>query len=84
MAEVIGSCTEKCEIGVKRLTLPGVVVKDNCPKCQKAFEHDLSHSCLYYPELNAPTSVGFYCEGCEHEWEVAILLTVGVQLYKGE
>lgn len=82
MAEVTGSCTTEYEIDVKRMYLPGIFIKDNCPKCQKPCEIDLSSNCLYYPELNVPNDVGFSCETCRTDWEVAIMLSINVEIHK--
>jgi len=60
--------TEKSiELNVKRLYLPGVVLKQKCKKCGKELTMDLSVEYLSYPCTNEPFAVCFGCDSCEEE-----------------
>ena len=67
---ITGRCTKVD--GAKRLCLPGITVKSTCPNCGLLYEKDLSTDYLSYGD---PT-IYFYCEGCEHEWQVECNLTI--------
>jgi len=46
---------------VKRLHLPGIILKSDCPRCGRECSVDLADEYLSYGEAEAT----FYCGGCE-------------------
>jgi hypothetical protein len=72
------------ELEIKHLYFPGVVISDTCPNCGKECSTDLGRHATSYPIVNKPTTFGMYCgdgcDGCEHEWEVPILLTFKMEI----
>lgn len=83
MAEIIGT-PEPIEDVTKRFYLPGVIIRDTCPKCGKVCEVDLGNHCIYYPTFNAPMKFSMYCcednGGCENEWDIQIVIRVTTEL----
>jgi len=76
----IEGTVEGASIDVKRFYLPGVVIKDVCPKCGAPWEHDFGSRYLSYPTVGARVNAGGYCQECDHEWEVMVVLKVSVEL----
>lgn len=76
------------ELDVKRLYLPGVVVRATCPNCGVEVVYGSPEPkennktlCLSYPEANTPTTLGMYCgDGCEHEWTIPIRLNLSLEI----
>lgn len=68
------------ELDVKRLYLPGLVVKDECPKCQEPWKHDFDSDYLSYPVIGSVQDLGAYCQKCEHEWSVKVVLRLSLEL----
>jgi hypothetical protein len=68
------------ELEIKRLYVPGVVLSGTCPKCEKVNNVDLGNQYLSYPKVDEPHDYGFYCEGCGHEWNRKIMVTLKVEL----
>ena len=68
------------KLDVKRLRLPGIVLKCNCPNCGKNADIDLSQDSLCEPSIDSETVIYFYCPHCEHEWQHSIILSVKVSL----
>jgi hypothetical protein len=73
--KIIGMVGGKMD--VKRLYLPGVEIKGQCPNCKKEITIDLG-GCDYlnFPHMNEPFFYGKYCNDCNHEWNVKLKLTV--------
>lgn len=53
--------TMRGEMDEKRFYLPGVVVRDACPKCGAAYERDYVGSYLSYPTAGEPFDLTLYC-----------------------
>jgi hypothetical protein len=80
MAEIIGEI-QTGELDIKRLYLPGLVIRDTCPNCGKECSNDLGEVSTSYPVINAPTTYTLYCgDGCEHEWEIPIVIDMKIRL----
>lgn len=80
MAEITGQ-VKPHEIDDKRFSLPGIVIKDNCPNCGKERRYDLNEVAISYPKCNTPIDFDMYCgDGCEHEWPVKIIIKLSVEL----
>ena len=71
----------KFELGVKRFYLP-IQIKRNCPNCDNQCVRDLSSDYLSYPTLNAKEQMYFYCEKCGTEFEIDVILQIGLQIGK--
>jgi len=69
--------------GDKRFYIPGVVLKDNCPKCKKEVELDMAVRYLSYPSIGGKEKVHFYCceddGGCAEEWTKHVILELSVR-----
>jgi len=68
---------EEYELGVKRFYLPIVITKE-CKSCNKPMHIDLESNYLFYPIVNKPYEVGFYCEECDEEYMIPIILRISV------
>ncbi len=79
MIEKIEGNYPKAEMGIKRLYLHGVKLHCKCPKCKNLVIHNMSEDSLYYPDMNKPIEIYFYCQKCENEWNEKIILKVGVE-----
>lgn len=64
------------ELDVKRFYLPGIVLRDDCPKCGAECVHDFGKWYLSYPQANEAFLEGLYCRACSHEWKVELILVV--------
>lgn len=68
------------EVSVKRFYLPAKVRVD-CPGCGHVCEVDLnSDQYLSHQMMNSPEEVYMYCDCCEEEWYVMIVLSLSVKL----
>lgn len=85
MPEIIGT-PEPIEDVTKRFYMPGVTIKDTCPNCGHVCQVDLGDHCIYYPTFNAPMKFSMYCceDGCEHEWDIQIIIRVTTELELAE
>lgn len=68
---------------IKRFHVP-VVIKSNCPNCDVQSERDLKEKYLSYPPVGEPFGVGMYCEHCDRNWEIAIILNITIELAEEE
>lgn len=83
---VVGECTDH-ELDIKRLYLPGIIVKSACPKCGIRQEQDLDENYISSPTLGEVEEIYFSCDRevkdgkyCEGEWSVPIVLELKVRL----
>lgn len=70
-------------VDVKRLYLPGYVIKTKCPKCGVAHKIDLGHdSYLSFPQSGARFDIHACCyeDACMAEFYVPVKLTVSLEL----
>jgi hypothetical protein len=67
-------------IDVKRFYLPGISIKGVCPKCQAPWEHSFGENYLSYPTVGAVMRVGGYCQECDHEWSMGVVLSMSLSL----
>lgn len=67
------------DIDVKRFYLP---VEDyvKCPVCKKDIEINLGDQYLSYPTIGHEYEYGLYCNGCENEFEIDIVLSMSVEI----
>jgi hypothetical protein len=72
------------ELDVKRFYLPGARVVDDCPECGAEVTRDMGKNYLSHPKLGVPADVHMYCDECEHEWDVGIVVEVTVRLAPGQ
>lgn len=63
----------------KRTHLP-IKVHDDCPQCGQKNTIDLTDQYLSYPIPGKPYDLGFYCDNCEHEWQIKVRLKVALEL----
>jgi len=73
--------TKEFDLEVKRFYLP-IQIERNCPKCGTKCEHDLSQDYLSYPTVNKKESIYFYCNECEHEFEIDVKLKISLEADK--
>ncbi len=66
------------DINVKRLYLDGVGFEEPCPNCHKPHAVDLGESCLSHPQVGVPEEVFFYCEDCDIEYDIDVVLNITV------
>lgn len=71
----------KGNIDVKRFYLEGIVIYENCPKCEKLIKFDDSQY-MSYPNLNRKETINILCENCDDFFEVSIKLTLKVEKYE--
>jgi len=77
--QIIGSPTGKLD-DCKRCYLPGVTIRQTCPKCQHPVIDDLTSHGLSYPVMNAAFSYNMYCRECDHEWKVVLKLNISLEI----
>jgi len=77
--EIIGSLNPGEKLEIKRFYLPGITLKDKCPKCGAEFIDDLGSSHLSYPIVGKEFNYDFYCEECYHEWSQPIILNIEIK-----
>jgi hypothetical protein len=58
----------KGAIDCKRFHLPGIVIRDDCPKCKRPIERDYESHYFSYPKVGERLQVYFWCEDCDAEW----------------
>ena len=82
MPKITGSI-EKDALDVKRFYLKGLVLKDKCPKCKSKVENDFGDETGYlsYPTPGSPEPVFLWCEDCDHEWTVKVVLDINLKLH---
>lgn len=68
----------KGELEIKRMYLPGVVLKGKCA-CGKHLVRDFSQDYLSYPTMNKVTKVHLYCGDCDDD-TVTIQVRLNVSL----
>jgi hypothetical protein len=69
---------ERIDLDIKRLYLPGFVVRCEC-SCGKTLEHDLGSDYLSYVPANEDFEHTLYCEDCDTETVGALRLTLNVE-----
>ncbi len=69
-----GACVDDC----KRFYLPGVVLHQNCSKCNEILTWDGSDHYLGYPVVNKPFTLNFYCEECNTDTKIQVVLNVSL------
>lgn len=69
----------KYELGIKRCYLP-VRITDKCFNCGVVRTVDLDSYYVSYPTLNMAEPISFYCENCDHEWDVNIVISLNIKL----
>lgn len=82
MPKITGSI-EKDALDVKKLFLKGLILEDECPLCKSKVENDFGEDRGYlcYPTPGSPEPVFLYCEDCDHEWEVKVVLDITLKLH---
>lgn len=79
---IVGKCKGggDTELG-KRFCVPGIRIKDKCPKCGAKWEMDLGDDYLSYPRIGAPYQISGYCsdDACQTEWTVGSVV-VGITI----
>ncbi len=69
----------KASLDVKRCYLP-IDVTDICSKCNNVIAISLDDHYLSYPVIGMAEPVSFYCDNCHNEWDVDIIISLGVSL----
>ncbi len=68
------------ELDLKRCYLP-FTVHAQCPQCKEMVEADLSDSYyLSYPKVGKPIEFGLYCETCEKDIKVLLVLKISLEI----
>ena len=82
MPKITGS-VKKDALDVKRLLLKGLILEDECPQCKSKVENDFGDGTGYlsYPTPGIPENVYLYCEDCDHEWDVKVVLDINLKLH---
>jgi hypothetical protein len=66
----------------KRTYLPGIEIHDRCKKCKTIKIWNGNESYVSYPVLGEPTTVYMYCNECNNEWQIKIILTFNIKIVK--
>lgn len=66
---------------IKRFYVPGIVIREKCPRCDTINEFDLGDDYLSYPEQN--DTIEFFCYSCDECFLVNRRLTVNVTIETG-
>lgn len=78
--KIVGKPIVGDEIPMKRPTVDGVTLEDQCPKCGADWSLDLGSDYVkQYPRQMVPEDVHAFCRKCDHEWvagKIAYALTV--------
>jgi len=69
----------KFEISDKRFYLP-IKIEKECPNCKNKCVADLNSNYLSYPNVNEKEQQYFYCDKCEQEFEIDIILRIGLDI----
>lgn len=64
---------------VKRLYLPGIVLRDDCEKCKRSVELDMADNYPWGGEGNGIYKVSFSCPDCEEGWSKRVKLTINLE-----
>lgn len=80
MPEITTNNNSPLELSIKRFYVPGTIIKDTCPNCKTLIENNLDDHYIYYPKFNEKINYPFYCNECEHEWNVGIIITIQISL----
>lgn len=80
--KITGSFSKNEEINCKRFYLPGIKVKSECPNCNAEEVWDGNDWYLSYPTPGKPDTVHFYCEDCDEEWYLDVVLDINLKLVK--
>ena len=70
----------KGQIDCKRFYMPGVRVHSECPKCGKHFDNEFEGDSFNNPFANEPEKLYFYCDHCNEEWQVPVILKVSLEI----
>jgi len=70
---------EEFDLNIKRFYLPFKIEKE-CPNCKTKCIVDLNMNYLSYPTVNVKKQQYFYCENCEQEFEVDIILKISLDI----
>jgi hypothetical protein len=65
----------------KRISLPGITIKYECPLCGTPYCQDGSERRLTYPSTEQPYELWGYCSQCNHDFvigKIVLDLTVRV------
>lgn len=78
------------KLDVKRLYLPGFVIRATCPQCGVVVEHDMDDRYLSFPSTDADIVYGMLHEAespdgkyDEHAWDVKVRLVVQLVAVEG-
>jgi hypothetical protein len=77
--KVNGKIEAGTEIEVKRFYLPGVKIQDECRKCGTTVVRNYETQYLNYPTANEAFDETLYCEHCDREWDVKLILNVSLE-----
>jgi hypothetical protein len=78
MAKITGKLVAGTEMA-KRFDLPGLKLEEECPKCYNHVVKDFEDA-LSYPKVGQPEKAHMYCDECDHEWSVSIIIDIKVSL----
>ena len=68
------------ELDCKRFRIPGVRIESDCPNCGVERTVDLTEHYLSYPKLGVPENFDLYCDECDHEWSVPLVLEISLKV----
>lgn len=78
MSEIIGDCSG--DLNIKRMYLPGLTIKSNCPKCGREESKDFSRDYLADAKVGSPTPVYFFCDDCTDDWQVQVQISITLEV----
>lgn len=79
MAKIVGNI-ENEYLEVKKLSLQGISIHDECPRCGKSVSVSLEKTPISFPDLKDTNQIGFECGNCDREWDVNVKLTLSISL----
>jgi len=84
---VIEGTAEGVTLDIKRMFIPGVFLKSDCPTCNQTITKDFEKEYFSYPRVGVPTEFYFLCESdkekggyCNTEWVVKVTLQISLTL----
>lgn len=76
--KITGTCIGKLD--VKRFHMPGIRLEQPCPKCEAPFVREFAEDYLSDPCVGKPEYAYGYCNKCDHEWPIMVIVRVTLEL----
>lgn len=78
--ETIRDFLHSDDLNAKYFGLPGVSIRDNCPKCNIVVIDDLGSRGLFMPKFNQSLKRIICCPECDEIWTVHLVLRISLEL----